>query len=244
LNIDTKFPIITHEKGDPSSMSKDNPSTHFITMLRHGKSQANEQSVLQGQMDSPLSEEGIQQSRSLAKYWNSRGITFDRIISSPLARAYGTARIISEFLSVPIDLDSLWMERAFGKAEGMLYDEILSMYIDLPPRSIYEPAYETGESDWDLYMRAAKAVQSIIYRPSGNYLIVSHGAILNATLSSIIGITPKPANQRIRFRFSNTGYAKLEFNSHNQNWSIISLNTTAHLLDLGKEINPRSDSRE
>jgi 2,3-bisphosphoglycerate-dependent phosphoglycerate mutase len=232
---------ITQEKGDLSSMSMKNPPTHFITMLRHGKSQANEQNVLQGQMDSPLSEVGIRQSRSLAEHWNTRGIVFDNIISSPLDRAYGTARIVADSLSIPIELDSIWMERAFGKAEGMLYDEILTRYMELPPRSIYEPAYETGESDWDLYIRAAKAVQSLIFRQPGRYLVVSHGAILNAALSTIIGITPKPPKQRIRFRFSNTGYVNLEFNSQNQNWSICSLNTTYHLYNPGNDIELLSD---
>ncbi|OGO20269.1 MAG: hypothetical protein A2Z14_16165 [Chloroflexi bacterium RBG_16_48_8] len=210
------------------------PVTHHITLLRHGKSQANEQNVLQGQMDSPLSPEGIHQSRALGEYWLSQSITFDRIISSPLGRAYETARILSELLSIPIELDDHWMEREFGEAEGLLYEEIFSRFKELPPRSIYEPAYESGESDWDLYIRAAKAVQILIYRPAGQYLVVSHGSIINYAIYSIIGITPQPSNHRLRFRFNNTGYSELEYNAEDQKWTIQSHNRTYHLDYLHK----------
>jgi 2,3-bisphosphoglycerate-dependent phosphoglycerate mutase len=213
-------------------MSKNTPTTHYITLLRHGKSQANEKNILQGQMDSPLSEEGVRQSHALAAYWKAKDITFNKIISSPLGRAYETACIISELLTIPIELDDQWKEREFGKAEGLLYEDIFSKYHELPQRSVYDPAYETGESDWDLYIRAANAVQDLAYRPAGRYLVVSHGSIMNASLSAIIGITPKPPKHRIRFRISNTGYAKLEYNTHNQNWTIHSLNCTCHLINL------------
>jgi 2,3-bisphosphoglycerate-dependent phosphoglycerate mutase len=213
-------------------MSNNTSSIHYITLLRHGKSQANEQNVLQGQMDSPLTEEGVQQSQALAAHWRAEDITFNRIISSPLGRAHETARIVSDLLMIPIELDDQWKEREFGKAEGLLYEEIFSKYREIPPRSVYDPAYETGESDWDLYIRAANAVQNLTYRPAGRYLVVSHGSIMNAALSAIIGITPKPPNHRIRFRFTNTGYAKLEYNAHGRNWSIHSLNSVCHLTKL------------
>lgn len=211
-------------------MSIDFPVTHQITFLRHGKSEANDQNILQGQKDSPLSSEGNQQAQALASYWSTEGFSFHKIISSPLGRAHETARIISEKLSVPIELNDKWMERDFGLAEGLLYEEIYSNLKDLPPRSIYEPAFETGESDWDLYIRAASAVQSLTYEDPGKYLIVAHGAILNSALSSILGITPRPSTYRIRFRFYNTGYAMLEYNGNSQSWTILSLNNTYHLL--------------
>jgi 2,3-bisphosphoglycerate-dependent phosphoglycerate mutase len=227
--------------GEFSPMSKNDPTTHYITLVRHGQSQANEKNVLQGQMDSPLSKDGALQTQALAAYWHSEGITFNKIISSPLGRAYETASIISELLKIPIELVEQWKEREFGKAEGLLYEEIFAQARDLPPRSVYDPAYETGESDWDLYIRAANAVQELTYRPEGRYLVVSHGAIMNAALSVIIGITPTPPTHRIRFRFNNTGYTDLEYNAHNQNWSISLLNSTFHLNNLEQNNEPPSD---
>jgi broad specificity phosphatase PhoE len=206
------------------------PATHQITFLRHGQSTANESQVLQGQMDSPLSKEGIRQCQALARYWQAQGVMFEKIISSPLGRAHMTAKYVSESLSLEVTLEDAWMEREFGVAEGVSYDEIISTHEDLPPRSIYAQAYETGESDWDLYIRAAKAIQTLIRNPPGRYLVVSHGAILNAALYTILGITPKPPNQRLRFRFENTGYAEVEYYDPHQRWTLNSLNNTYHLL--------------
>jgi 2,3-bisphosphoglycerate-dependent phosphoglycerate mutase len=220
-------------------MTTDISTSHYITFLRHGKSQANEEGVLQGQIDSPLAVEGIQQSQALGEYWANEGIDFKKIICSPLGRAHQTALIVTEYLSSQIELDDHWKEREFGSAEGLPYDEIFSKYNDLPPRSVYEPAYETGESDWDLFIRAAMAVQNLTYLPADRYLVVSHGAILNAALSAIIGITPRPTNHRIRFRFNNTGYAHLEYNAVRQIWRIHSLNNICHLINLKqKDDNP------
>jgi 2,3-bisphosphoglycerate-dependent phosphoglycerate mutase len=206
------------------------PLTHQITLLRHGKSTANEDQILQGQMDSPLSPEGERQCQALARFWSSQEVSFEKIISSPLGRAHSTARYIADALSIEIELIEDWMEREFGIAEGLPYDAIIAEYKDLPPRSIYEPAYETGESDWDLYIRAANAIQNLIRNPPGNYLVVSHGAILNAALYSILGITPRPSNQRSRFRFDNTGYSEIDYNDADQRWTLRSLNNTYHLL--------------
>jgi len=213
------------------------PVTHQITLLRHGKSTANEQQVLQGQMDSPLSPEGIQQCQALGRYWKAEGVQFHKIISSPLGRAHETARFIADALSLEIFLEEDWMEREFGVAEGLPYEEIISKYKDLPPRSIYEPAYKTGESDWDLYIRAANVIQNLLRNPPNRYLVVSHGAILNAALYSILGITPKPSCHRSRFRFENTGYAEVEYNDSTQSWTLSSLNNTCHLIL--EKIDPR-----
>jgi 2,3-bisphosphoglycerate-dependent phosphoglycerate mutase len=221
---------LIYQGGNSNMSSIDIPVTHCITLLRHGKSTANEERVLQGQMDSPLSPEGNRQCQALARYWKAEDIFFDSITSSPLGRAHETARYISEALSLEINLEDDWMEREFGVAEGLPFDEIIAKYKDLPPRSIYEPAYESGESDWDLYIRAAAAVQNLIRNPPGRYLVVAHGAILNAALYSILGITPKPSGQRSRFRFENTGYAEVEYNDPDQRWTMRSLNNTYHLL--------------
>jgi len=226
--------ILSYLEAKYTPMLKNQPATLHITLLRHGRSQANELNVLQGQMDSPLSSEGIHQSQLLGEYWHSQGKEFDQIICSPLGRAHETARIISELLSTPIELDDRWMEREFGKAEGLLFDDVFSKYSEYPRRSIYEPAYESGESDWDLYIRAADAVQGLMHKPAGQYLVVSHGSIINFALFTMFGITPQPSSHRLRFRFNNTGFAEFEYNTEDQNWTIWSLNCTSHLDNLYK----------
>src|SRR3990170_7468363 len=162
---------------------------HRITVLRHGVTTANVESVIQGQLDYPLSEAGVAQARALAAAWRRSGVRFDAIISSPLVRARRTAEIIAEALGVAFEVDEAWQERRLGEAEGRPGDETFAL-LEHPPTP-YEPVFRSGESEWDLYLRAAGAVQSLVRRPPGASLVVSHGAILNAALRSILGIPPR-----------------------------------------------------
>lgn len=203
---------------------------HEIILLRHGLSTGNEKGIIQGQKDYPLADEGIEQSRSLLEYWKDHDVSFDAIIASPLLRAKQTAEIISSGMILPIDFDETWCERHSGKAEGRAYAEVKLQYADQPHGTAYDPFYESGESRWDLFIRAAKAMQKLLRRPAGSYLVVSHGAMLGAALHTVLGISPSPGRSRpIRIGFDNTGYAVLEFDSYEARWGLRHLNVICHL---------------
>lgn len=210
-------------------MTQENHPIHHLTFLRHAQSVANENKILQGQLNSSLSESGVEQSQALAQLWKMEKVTFDLVITSPLERARRTAEILSEALGLKIENDEMWMERTFGIAEGKSYEEIETLFQDRINRSPYEPAFETGESDWDLFMRASSAIQAILQRVPGRYLVVSHGGLLNAALHSILGIPPSSSTHRSIIRLDNTGYAIIEYNRVSDNWVISQVNDTRHL---------------
>ncbi|HEY44500.1 MAG TPA: histidine phosphatase family protein, partial [Anaerolineae bacterium] len=110
-----------------------------FTFLRHGLSVANQEQILQGQHDSPLSEEGRCQVEELVSCWISDDIHFDLIISSPLLRARQTTEIIAEKLETEIEFDEMWMEQHHGEAEGVDFATARIWYEDRPPPSTYEP---------------------------------------------------------------------------------------------------------
>jgi broad specificity phosphatase PhoE len=210
-------------------MTVDIHSIHHVTLLRHAQSVANENKILQGQQNSTLSESGLKQAVALSQHWKTEGVTFDLAISSPLDRARMTAEVLSETLGFSIEKNEMWMERNFGVAEGKTYDELQTLRRDLLKRSPYVPSYETGESDWDLFMRASSAIQDILRREAGRYLIVSHGGILNAAMHSILGVPPSSPGHRSIIRLENTGYAVTEYNHTTDNWDIFQVNDTRHL---------------
>jgi broad specificity phosphatase PhoE len=210
-------------------MTPENHSLHNITLLRHAQSVANENRILQGQLNSSLSESGIEQAQALSQLWKLESVTFDLVISSPLNRAIRTTEILSDALGLRVEDDELWMERKFGIAEGKSYEELQILLHDHPNRSPYTPAFETGESDWDLFMRASLAIQNILQREPGRYLVVSHGGTLNAAMHSILGIPPSSSGHRSIIRLDNTGYAITEYNHVTENWVIFQMNDTRHL---------------
>jgi probable phosphoglycerate mutase len=206
------------------------------TFLRHGESEGNLAGILQGRRDYPLSDLGRRQINELAGYWGRRGVTFDEIISSPLLRARTCAEILSGALSLPLRLDPIWKERDHGEAQGKSYDEVERWYRSRPQPSPFDPLFETGESEWDLFRRAAEAVQGLVRLPAGAYLIVSHGGILSAALRVILGAPPDAGRQPpIRIRHANAGYSRLSYYVERARWTIHAINVTHHLREDGEE---------
>jgi 2,3-bisphosphoglycerate-dependent phosphoglycerate mutase len=201
---------------------------YCITLLRHGESLGNYEGRHQGQADFPLTERGRMQTHALVARWKAEQKSFERIISSPLARAKETAEIISAELKLPVDFDPLWMERDNGLMAGLSPEEVLET---LPqPEFVYPylPIGQTGESQWELYLRAGKAVQSLFHRPPGSYLVVSHGGLLNMFFYAILGISPQPNFHGPRFRFNNTAFATINYNPSTHRWYILGVNDYQH----------------
>jgi probable phosphoglycerate mutase len=209
------------------------PADYHITLLRHGESVGNAEGRLQGQADFPLSETGRQQSRALAKRWLAEGVTFDRVITSPLKRSRETAEVIAAALGLEVEYNPIWMERDYGKISGM--DSAKAAQVEQRPLYAYPfvPVGETGESLWDLYLRGGEALRSLLSYPAGRYLIVSHGGILNMLLYAILGIAPQAYLRGARFLFRNTAFATLTYTPSEHIWRLTGLNDHAHWNSSG-----------
>ena len=210
--------------------SPEKPIYHFV-FLRHGESVGNVESRWQGQSDYPLTDRGLAQAQALAKRWQEENAKFVLLITSPLIRAKNTAEIVASALDVKVEADPLWMERNLGEITGLTMEEI-----QLRPRPTFVTPYDTiggvGEGDWVLFLRAGQALQSLLRRPAGRYLIVSHGGLLNQLMHAIVGIAPHADPSGVRFRFDNTAFARVFYLSHQHRWAIETLNDHVHLKSL------------
>lgn len=191
---------------------------HEITILRHGESQGNLEGRIQGRSDYPLTELGQQQAQERAEKWRLDGITFDLVIASPLWRARHTAEIVASQLQLNIEYDPLWIERDFGEIEGIYINNLKQQNFPTNFYHPYLPVGERGESTLDLYLRASQALQRVIRKPEGAYLIVAHGAIMTMALYAALGLTPQGSANGPRFRLSNTAYARLAYDSQQNQW--------------------------
>jgi broad specificity phosphatase PhoE len=176
----------------------------------------------------------LKQTSDLITFWKSQKRTFDLIISSPLSRAKATAELIAEHLDLGLEFDDLWIERHHGEAENATYEQALKWYAKNPQVSPFEPIFGSGESEWDLHIRASIAVRKLVLLDPGSYLIVSHGGFLGAVMRTILGVTPMFGRTRpIRFSFANTGYADLQYNHVEARWYVDALNSRMHLPQTG-----------
>jgi len=209
-------------------MSETPPAEYEITLLRHGESVGNAEGYHQGQSDFPLTARGRHQAQALAKRWAAENKIFDYVIASPQSRARQTAEIIAGTLKLEIEFDEVWMERDNGQYAGLRHEVAREKfpYPDFVP--IYERIGHTGESEWELYLRGGRAIQSLIHRPPGRYLVVSHGAILNMTLRAAFGIAPQANFQGTRFCFRNSAFATLQYVPDRHTWLVEGLNDQSH----------------
>lgn len=205
------------------------PPDLLFVFLRHGQSTGNAEKRHQGQADFPLTDTGIEQAELLASSWSEQGVHFDLAISSTQSRAEQTARIITEAVKTKLDLDPIWMERDNGELAGLLHKDARISHPQPDFIPLHQPIASTGESQWELFLRAASAVNKLTKYPSGRYLIISHGGFLNMVMHALMGQAPQSNFQGPHFRFSNTGYTTVQYKPGNDNWIFFEHNNTSHL---------------
>ena len=201
---------------------------YTFTFLRHGESIGNAEGKHQGQADFELTEKGRAQARALAERWEMEKRRFDGAVSSPLMRARETAELVCGALDIPLTYDPRWMERDNGLLAGLHPDEAMLLHPRPPFVHPYLAIGETGESQWELYLRAGEAVQSLFIQPPGTYLVISHGGILNMVFYAILGIAPHANFTGPRFRFHNTAFATLTYAPGEHKWAVLGINDHLH----------------
>jgi len=207
------------------------PQPFYITLLRHGESVGNAESRWQGQADFPLTDIGRAQTCKLAERWKKEKVKFDLVIASPLARAKETAEIIASALNLKVEFEPLWLERDNGEFSGLTAHEVRQNFTHPSFMTPYDSVGGDGDGDWELFLRAGHALQSLLKREPARYLIVSHGGLLNQFMHAVIGVAPQANNAGTRFRFENTAFAQLLYYPHQHRWAIDRLNDHAHWKD-------------
>ena len=187
-----------------------------ICIVRHGQTDWNVEKRLQGQTDIPLNDIGRQQARKAGEilrlsFWN-------RIISSPLARARETADIIhrSSKNFPAVELRDEFMERSFGKAEGLSRQEREERYPD--------EEFVGGEEMGPFIARVMSGIENLRHECAGErVMLVTHGAVINAIIGSI-------AEEGFEYGvLQNACLSEIEWEG--STWRIRTCNETGHLAD-------------
>lgn len=152
-----------------------------ILALRHGETDWNVAKRMQGHLDVPLNQNGLQQAQVLAKALSSEPI--HAIYSSDLSRAALTAQPLAEMKSLPILQTAQLRERHFGAFQGKTYAEIeallpqaFGLWRDRDP----DFAAQDGESLRQLQNRIQTFMLEIAQRHRGQTVaIFSHGGVMD-----------------------------------------------------------------
>lgn len=147
-----------------------------IYFIRHGESQANKDGLFAGQTDAILTPLGISQAREAGEKLKSSGLKIDIIVSSPLLRAYDTARRVARAIGYPADkiiLEPLLKERYLGSLEGKTAKDSLKRMIAMNEEELTREGIETVPE----ITQRAKEVLDSLRRFEGNILLVSHNGL-------------------------------------------------------------------
>ncbi len=188
-----------------------------LLLIRHGQSEGNVQRLLQRQADHPLTEQGREQAQLVAARIRDGQERIDRIVASPLARAFETAQAIGEVVGLPVTTDERLLEYDFGEElSGLTVTEVRERY---PNWSWMGGDAETpgstlpDEEGMDRFIaRVAEVVKELVAL-DGYTVAVSHGGVimssLNATLQMHAGVAPIPP-WSMRFLTMNCAITELD----------------------------------
>ncbi len=177
-----------------------------IFLARHGETAWNKERRIQGNVDIPLSKEGLRQAQLLAKRLQPEPISV--IYASALERAIKTAEPLAQQLGLPIIQRAGFNERNYGEYEGKKVDDLLSEFegdflklvLATPPQ---------GESIPVLRKRAVKTFDEVRTKHQGEtILIVSHGGVLQQLVRHLRNI---PEEEITNYSFPNTSVSIFHF---------------------------------
>jgi broad specificity phosphatase PhoE len=219
-----------------------------LTLVRHGQSTANRDAILQGQMDTALSELGVRQARQVGAWFRSRAMTWDAVYCSPLQRARHTARAITEELGRVESLeDPDLQEIHMGSLQGKSADVLEREYAAFQQRgieSVGDYSEFGGESYADVQARVLRFVGTLHerHRVAGHrVLIVSHGGLLFQLTKALIC---RPVPRIVMLRFGNCSVTHLKLRERRGTYlGEIEWHLPVELLggDAGQGTSSRSD---
>ena len=180
----------------------------IIGLLRHGQTDWKVDMRLQGVSDIPLNDYGREQANTAAEVLKSG--TWEMIVSSPLSRALETANIVASKLGFEnVEVLPELIERSFGVAEGLSYDDWKTRYQD-------GQNVDQAETIAQLDVRANALLELLALKFEGQrVLTVSHGALIRRLIHIISnGEFPREGE-----RFGNASMTTIEHDG--DDWKIL-----------------------
>jgi probable phosphoglycerate mutase len=133
--------------------------------IRHGKSENNDNNLINGWYDSPLSTNGIEDINRIKKSFIGKGIT--KIYTSDLIRVVQTAEIIkNEIGDCEINQHPNLRERHWGVYENTNRNNIIDFFMN-----------PSGGETWEAYYNRVKSELNVL-NISSNTLIVGHAGTM------------------------------------------------------------------
>ena len=166
-----------------------------LYIVRHGETEWNVIKRFQGQLNTPLTEKGMEKLRETGK--KLENVLFDEVYTSELGRTVASAEIILNenrgYKNKKRELKKLaeLNEVYFGVWQGLTYEEVFLKYPEEANNYFYNVKNYNAENVEaenlkDALERFLKGINKILNRhKSGNILVVTHGTVFEMFINYV-----------------------------------------------------------
>ena len=172
-----------------------NEETLKLYIVRHGETEWNVIKRFQGQLNTPLTEKGMEKLRKTGK--KLENVLFDEVYTSELGRTVASAEIILNekrgYKNKKRELKNLaeLNEVYFGVWQGLTYEEVFLKYPEEGNNYFYNVKNYKAENVEaekleDALERFLKGINKILdSHESGNILVVTHGTVFEMFMNYV-----------------------------------------------------------
>lgn len=173
-------------------------NTYYL--IRHGECLSNLTNVndSQGNPDNVLTPKGREQMKNCGMELAREGILFEKIVSSPFARARESAELLAQYVELS-DTQILYTDllKEMDHGSGQQGKTILSVHGEITPQDLHTP-HGDGESYWDVRDRMKLLIDKLEQSYEGKSLILlTHGTPVWMFYSAVYDLTEA---QTLEFR--------------------------------------------
>ena len=192
-------------------------------VVGQAQSEADEQSIIEGRLDTNLSELGHKQAEALGEYI-SVNYRVDKIYCSTLKRAYQTAQHLASHTKVLLTPNEFLIDCNEGELQGKQKSDI--KHLKMNSEKLHESVYGQ-ESKLSVAYRAECAISKILSETKENetVVIVSHDKLISQLCSAFLRL---PVDSNMFFQTQKA--AIHEWRIENGMREIVYMNKVEHLL--------------
>ena len=158
-----------------------------LLLVRHGESEGNAAGFVQGHLDFGLTALGRAQAEATAE--RLRALKVDRLVSSPLKRAFETASVIAAAVGLAIESEPGLMEYDMGAASGLTGPQIREKFPHVVDawRKGLRPQFP-GEEGRDEFHARVNAVLQRFAGTGQSIVAVAHGGVISGICYEVLGM--------------------------------------------------------
>lgn len=170
-----------------------------VILVRHGESDGNSRRIIQGSLDTALTELGRYQAERVAARFADYPLA--AIYGTNLRRAHDTAITIAARHPLDVTVEPGLAERTFGEAQGLTWDEVVARWSGGESEGWWDRI--PGVEPLDAFReRAVERIEALLHLHEGELaLAVSHGGTIGQTVAHALGVA---TNDWPRIRIGNT----------------------------------------